>query len=201
MLCVCHNCMPTGSERDLQAIFAIDELTRALHAAGTHLVQHALRADVRLHGPLPVPDLGVLGGHLRAVEARVQEHDRNALRAELLRHEDGPDVTGRAAHMVAVVAALVFVLRAAPLDGACLAGDDDDLGALRQESGLVELRGNPERANTANVNLLQLLIEVHAVNGLLLLQEIPRVVDHDVQRLVDLLGHGPGAGHIHHINV
>merc|ERR1712050_45412 len=98
----------SASERNLEAILAIDELARRCHRDFAHLVQHALGPDRSLHSTLHVPDVGELGGHIRAIEAGVEHDDGHAHGLELLRHEHASDVARSPGHVVAVVAALVL---------------------------------------------------------------------------------------------
>ena len=63
---------------------------------------------------LDLPDLGIFGRHSGLVEAGVEHEHGHALGLELLREEHRADVARRAAHVVAVVAALVLVLGEAP---------------------------------------------------------------------------------------
>mmetsp|Transcript_37592 Transcript_37592/g.116929 ORF Transcript_37592/g.116929 Transcript_37592/m.116929 type:complete len:227 (-) Transcript_37592:401-1081(-) len=173
------------SPRDQQAVLAVDEPPRLLHARARRLVQHALGADFGLHRTLSVPDLAVLARHGSAVEARVQHHHGDPSRLQLFGHQRRGDVAGRAAHVVPVVPALTGVLREAPLHGTGLAGDDDHLAAL-QEACLVELRCHTQGAQSADVDLLQSLLVVQRGDCLLLLHEVARIVDDVVERCLDL---------------
>mmetsp|Transcript_25500 Transcript_25500/g.67749 ORF Transcript_25500/g.67749 Transcript_25500/m.67749 type:complete len:209 (+) Transcript_25500:140-766(+) len=191
MLCVCHNCMPTGSERDLQAIFAIDELPGGCHGDPTHLVDDTLGATLGLHSALNIPNVFVLCCHRRAVEAGVEHDDGDAGRLELLRHEHPANVASRPAHVVAVVAALVLILREAPLRRACLAGDDD-YGRLllsRQVACRLQRGHTSERAQGANVYLFDSLNLLHRVEVVRDVWEVACNEDDVIQGASDLRGH------------
>mmetsp|Transcript_48114 Transcript_48114/g.126618 ORF Transcript_48114/g.126618 Transcript_48114/m.126618 type:complete len:261 (-) Transcript_48114:50-832(-) len=128
----------------------------------------------------------------------MQHEHRHALRLELLCEQHRADVARRAAHVVAVVAAL-GVLREAPLGGARLRGDDDDGSA--DQARLLQRRRDAQRADGADVDLLELLVKVDVGERLLLLPEVTCVVDHVVERLGDFGDHlaadGGRVGHVH----
>ena len=150
--------------------------------------------DAGGRSPGPWPRFGERGE--AAAKGGAHQQDREALAAELLGEEDAGDIACGARHVVAVVAALVRVLRGAPLARARLAqergvvgvsghqvgrartfgdrrarqpppphlrGDDDDLGAGRQLARVDEGGVDSQRADGADVDLLELLIEVECV--------------------------------------
>mmetsp|Transcript_8650 Transcript_8650/g.26534 ORF Transcript_8650/g.26534 Transcript_8650/m.26534 type:complete len:277 (+) Transcript_8650:686-1516(+) len=132
-----------------------------------------------------------------------QEHgDRLGL--EFLREQSAHDVAGGAAHVVAVVAAF-RILSEAPLDAAGLARDDDDFGRFLERAGLHQFRGHAQRPDRANVNLLELFLEVERVVEHLFLGtvEVARVVDQEVECPVLFLkrrGEGRNGRQVGHVD-
>mmetsp|Transcript_976 Transcript_976/g.2753 ORF Transcript_976/g.2753 Transcript_976/m.2753 type:complete len:449 (-) Transcript_976:23-1369(-) len=194
---------PAGSiplEGDLQPVLAVDELAARFHGSNVDFVEHALRAHLHLHGALHVPDLLVLGGHARAVEAWVEDEHGDALGCQLLGEELGHHVGGRLGHVVSVVAAL-GVLYVAPAHGAALGGDHGNLGALLEHAGLEQGAGHAQGAHGADIDHLQLLVKVEIVEALKLLPEVARIVDDNVHLLSTERGdHGGHAGVLSHVH-
>ena len=79
----------------------------------------------------PPPRLApVLGGHARAVEARVEHQHGDAHLLELLGEQHAANVARRAAHMMTIITAHVSILREAPLHGPGLRRYYDNLGVI-----------------------------------------------------------------------
>mmetsp|Transcript_11117 Transcript_11117/g.25637 ORF Transcript_11117/g.25637 Transcript_11117/m.25637 type:complete len:321 (+) Transcript_11117:281-1243(+) len=176
-------------ERDLQPILAIDEQTARGHAQPAHLIQHAHGAHACLDSTLFVPNLLELGSHLGAVESWMENADGDAILLELLRHEDSRNVASRAAHVVTIQAALVLVLRLAPLGGASLARDDHRLGAGLEFAGLVQLRCDQEWPHRAAPDLAHRCLDIDVGDWVHMVWEEARIVDHNINRSVERLCH------------
>lgn len=89
---------------DSLTVLAVDDRARGGHVGAKSFVENALGATFRLDGALDVPNVGVLLGHLGAVEPRVKHLHRDVPNLELLGQETAHDVCGDPRHVVAVVA-------------------------------------------------------------------------------------------------
>mmetsp|Transcript_53532 Transcript_53532/g.117492 ORF Transcript_53532/g.117492 Transcript_53532/m.117492 type:complete len:283 (+) Transcript_53532:290-1138(+) len=163
-------------------------------------MEHALGPDGGVHSALNVPDVRKLRGHVRSVEPRVKHHNWDVLSLELLSQQHSTDVARSPAHVMPVVPALVGVLGGAPLSGARLGGDDDHLPSRGHLPVVVQARGNPQWAQGADIDLLQLLVKIHRRHGLMGLHEVPRIVDDDVNGLLQPLGHALHGGGVRDVH-
>mmetsp|Transcript_27374 Transcript_27374/g.88411 ORF Transcript_27374/g.88411 Transcript_27374/m.88411 type:complete len:348 (-) Transcript_27374:39-1082(-) len=195
-------CFILALPRDAQPILGIDEEARAVEGGSLDLMQHSFGANGGIDCALLVPDGGVFLGHAGAVEARVDQQHRVPLPAQLLRQQHPGDIAGGARHVVSVVAPLVGVLGSSPIARASLRGDDDNFSSFGQLATVDQGRVDPQRTDGADVDLLELLVEVQRVgeDQLLWPVEVPGVVDHNVDWSIESFGHGLDAvsrSHIH----
>jgi hypothetical protein len=77
---------------------------------------------------------------------------------------------------VVSIVATFRILREAPLGTARLRADHHDRTA--DKARLLQCGADAQWADGTDVNLLELLVEIHVVEGLVLLPEVTRVVDH-----------------------
>mmetsp|Transcript_28893 Transcript_28893/g.43764 ORF Transcript_28893/g.43764 Transcript_28893/m.43764 type:complete len:250 (-) Transcript_28893:5-754(-) len=159
-------------EGDLETVLHVDELARALHGDFRGLVKNALGTFFCRHSTFLVPDGRVLLSHRCSVEARVQHHDWHFHRLQFLGHEHCAHVASRSAHVVAIVATLVLVLCEAPLCGASLAGNDDDLGLLVEESSGLHRPHTAEGPQGLDLILLQSCLVLDGVEIVLDVREV-----------------------------
>lgn len=63
-----YRCLPW----DQKAILAVDECASHLHGDLSHLVEHSLGSFARRDRTLDVPNVRVLGRHVRTIETRME---------------------------------------------------------------------------------------------------------------------------------
>mmetsp|Transcript_26534 Transcript_26534/g.69249 ORF Transcript_26534/g.69249 Transcript_26534/m.69249 type:complete len:328 (-) Transcript_26534:34-1017(-) len=129
----------------------------------------------------------------------MEQHHRDTRRLELLGHEDPRDVTRRPTHVMPIISALASILGLSPFYRTSLAADYHDLAALQEACG-IQRGGDAERTQPADVDLLKLLLVVQRRDGLLLFSEIASVVNADVDRGRNRLGHLLDRGRVLHID-
>mmetsp|Transcript_12132 Transcript_12132/g.15996 ORF Transcript_12132/g.15996 Transcript_12132/m.15996 type:complete len:233 (+) Transcript_12132:256-954(+) len=140
----------------------------------------------------------------------MQQLHRNSLRFHLLCEEHTHHIARCTAHVMTVVhRPSRRILCEAPLAGPSLARDNDNfpwLAVAHEESRLIQRRADSQRSYGTDVNLQKLMREVQvtllAPNADRLLRpvEVPRVVDHHIDRLCDFADHFSHAFWLRHIN-